>query len=38
MLHDGLDPVAANARCHGGQGELPFLRLVREEDQLRAAD
>jgi len=38
VLHDGLDPVAANARRHGGEGELSFLRLRGEEDQLIAAD
>lgn len=38
VLHDGLDPVAANARRHGREGELPFLCLQREKEQLRAGD
>lgn len=31
VLHDGLNPVAADARRHGREGELPFLRLRRAE-------
>lgn len=29
VLHDGLNPVAADARRHGREGEFPFLCLRR---------
>lgn len=31
VLHDGLNPVAADARRHGREGEFPFLGLGRAE-------
>lgn len=35
MLHDGLDPIPPNSRCHGRESEFALLRLHERQAVIR---